>query len=498
METLKYKRPRATALALLLFCIIPLFVASCKKYITVDTPSTSIGTEAAFQSNTSAAQVLNGIYSEMALTIQNGTLVSTCILPELTADNLTLYNPDGSFGYIDYYRNSLESNYSSSSQEGTYWTRCYGLLFTVNTAIDKLTDNKHLSPSVAQRLLGEAYFIRAFLYFYLANFYGEVPLVLSTNYQENGALGKSTSAQIYTQMITDLTSAESLLDHTFMNGDISSTTLDRLRPNLAAVNALQARVYLYQKRYSDAETAATKVISQPRFSLADLDQVFLKNSSETIWGLQPVTIGFNTALAVFFLIPSQGPSEYANPVYASKSLVESFAAGDRRKEKWLGIVNVEGTDYFYPTKYKRGFVSDSKQIDEYTIVLRLAEVYLIRAEARNEQGNSSGAVEDLNAIRERSRADVSVEIPDPLPVLTSTLTDAELKPIILHERRVELFTEWGHRWFDLRRSGFLDAVMTEEEVIKGGSWDPYKAYYPIPQQDLDTNLELKQTPGYTN
>jgi len=490
MEIIKYK-------CLLTYLLLLTFV-SCKKYITVDTPSTSIGTDAAFRTNTSAAEVLTGIYADMAGSIVNGSLVSTCVLPELSADNLTLFDPNGTPAMADYYKNSLEPNYSTSSNEDTYWARGYAMLFTINTAIDKLNGNQYLSATTGRRLLGEAHFIRAFVYFYLVNFYGEVPLVLNTNYKQNSVLGKNSTAEVYTQILNDLKIAEGLLDYSYTNPEGTAVIPNRLRPNLAAVNALQARVQLYLKNYAAAEAAATKVLSQPAYSLASLDEAFLLNSMETIWGLQPVEIGLNTRIGYLFLLPSTGPSSFINPVYVSQSLLASFLPGDARKTSWLGLVSIGDKEYYYPAKYKRGQINNSKEIQEYTIVLRVSELFLIRAEARNEQGKSSGAVEDINAIRNRSRAAASGDVPNPLPALSTSVTQTQLRSIILQERRVELFTEWGHRWFDLRRSGSIDAIMSAEERVKGGTWSTYKEYYPIPQYDLNTNTNLVQTPGYAN
>jgi starch-binding outer membrane protein, SusD/RagB family len=479
-------------------CLLPITFTACRKYITVDSPATSMGTVAAFETNTSAAQVLTGLYSGMAGSVAHGSLVSSCILPELSADNLTLHDPDASPMYVDYYRNMLEPNYFTSNQQDTYWMKLYEMMFTINTAIEQLTGNDKLSPNVAKRLLGEAHFMRAFSYFYLINFYGEVPLILTTNYKQNSILKKNTSAEVYNQILNDLSIAEGLLDYYYFNGDISGNTTNRLRPNLAAVQALQSRVYLYQKNYVEAESAATKVLTQPGYELSSLETAFLKNSAETIWGLQPVEVSINTRLGLFFLIPdATGPNNDSYPVYASTSLLNSFEEGDARKTKWLGPGTSSGEDYYYIKKYNRAFIPESKVIDEYTIVLRVAELYLIRAEARNEQGNSAGAVEDLNAIRQRSRS-TDGTITNPLPALETTLTSLQLRPIILRERRVELFAEWGHRWFDLRRSGTIDEVMDEEEETKGGSWASHEIYYPIPRDEIKVNTAITQTPGYTN
>jgi hypothetical protein len=360
-----------------------------------------------------------------------------------------------------------------------------------------------LTPAVSKRLLGEAYFLRAFNYFYLVNLYGGVPLVLTSDYTINSKMGKTSATNVYTQIIADLAKAETLLNYNYAALDVTQTTSERVRPNLAAVNALQARVNLYLKDYTASEAAATKVINQSgMYSFTPLNTVFLKNSKETIWALQPVDNGFNTGEGQLYTLPSTGP-DYDRPVYASTSLVNSFEPGDDRKNNWLGNVIADGNTYWYPAKYKIPYVAVTDVIvpaKEYTIVLRLAEQYLIRAEARNEQGNTTGAVDDLNALRIRSRAASTVEVPNPLPNLASTLSQGQIRTAIMKERRVELFTEWGHRWFDLKRLGAstIDAVMTTAELYKGGTWINYKSLYPIPVSDILLNSALTQNPGYTN
>ncbi|MBW8687247.1 RagB/SusD family nutrient uptake outer membrane protein [Chitinophaga rhizophila] len=475
-------------------------LAGCKKYITVDTPPTSVSTQSAFKNNAAAIQFVTALYANMSGANGNGSYVSTSILPELSADNLSLYDKN-MFRYTDYYKNSLEAQYLTSGEQDTYWVINYKQLYTINVAIEQLIENRYLTPAVAKRLLGEAYFMRAFYYFYLINFFGDVPLVLTSDYERNGSLSKTSQTESYKQIETDLSAAETLLDTKYVSADVLTTTAERLRPNLSAVNALQARVFLYQKKYTQAETAASKVIDQPAYALTDPASVFLKNSTETIWALQSVNVGYNTYEGSIFNLPPSGPNGNlfgGYPFFASSSLVGSFKPGDARKTEWLGVVKANNRDYYYPKKYKIPFIANSKDLQEYEIVLRLAELYLIRAEARNEQSNTIDAVSDLNALRVKRRETGSGTVENPLPDLSATLTQTQLRELILEERRHELFTEGGHRWFDLRRSGTIDKVMAIEEVEKGGTWESYKIYYPIPRYDLMSNKSLIQTPGYSN
>jgi hypothetical protein len=490
MKTL-YKN--ISTLPLLLLFLIG--TSGCKKFVTVDTPITQVSTESAFKSDANAASVVTGILAQMA----NGYLFgynigATSFYAELSADNLVI-NPDGRQDLAAWYQNSLDPTYTSIGN--AYWERIYTMMYSINSSIEGLTDNKDLTPAVTKRLLGEAYFLRGFCYFYLVNLYGDVPLVLTSGYKINSRIARSSTSDVYNQIVLDLGKAEGLLDNNYVAADAITITDKRLRPNLAAVNALQARVYLYIKNYVAAETAASKVIAQSSlFSFTDLSATFLANSAETIWALQPVNLGFNTEEGYFYVLPPEGP-DYARPSHLSDSFMQSFEAGDDRKNKWVDTVIVGTTIFPYPVKYKVSYVDGSKNITEYPIVLRLAEQYLVRAEARNEQGNTTGAIDDLNALRTRSRATTTVDIPNPLPNLNTMLGQSDLRTAILKERRVELFAEWGHRWFDLKRSGTIDGVMTEAEKYKGGTWASFKALYPIPISEILVNTLLTQNPGYT-
>jgi hypothetical protein len=115
----------------------------------------------------------------------------------------------------------------------------------------------------------------------------------------------------------------------------------------------------------------------------------------------------------------------------------------------------------------------------------LAELNLIRAEARAQQEKLSEALSDLNTIRVRAG-------------LTSfTTLDKQLILVaIQHERQVELFTEWGHRWLDLKRTGKVDDVMSSVAVEKGSSWNTNWQWYPIPLFDIIQNPKLIQNDGY--
>src|SRR5690606_23186380 len=162
----------------------------------------------------------------------------------------------------------------------------------------------------------------------------------------------------------------------------------------------------------------------------NLDQVFLKECKGTLWQLSPGSGGGNTLEALNFIFETVPP-----PVNAlTQSLMDDFSPNDQRVGQWTKSVT-NGTDVWYhPYKYKAfGLTGGSL---EHSVVLRLAEIYLIRAEARIKLNDLGGAMADINKIRNRAG----------LPDLTG-LDKVGLETALLRERRLELFTEFGHRWF---------------------------------------------------
>ncbi|WP_276090465.1 RagB/SusD family nutrient uptake outer membrane protein [Pedobacter sp. JY14-1] len=474
---IKYYKKKATfALVLIVFLS---FQTGCKKFIEVDAPITSVNGGNVFTDDANAIGAVTGIYTKMA---SASFSLNLSLYPELSSDNLKVLNLANDVNTAKYFQNALTENYNANN-DIQFWGPLYNYIYLTNAAIQGLTQASSLTPAVKQRLTGEVYFLRAFFYFYLVNLYGDVPLALSTDYEINNGLTRSSSDAVYLQIISDLLKAEQLLDDRYVDETLVGVTSERVRPNVMAVKALLARVYLYTKNYSAAENAASEVIKKTELYSAEipLDQIYLKNSKETIWALQPVKSNFNTDEGAYF-IPDA--NENVIQVALSDNLLSEFEASDKRKSNWVSTTKIGAIDYFYPSKYK---VRADIPKTEYQILLRLAELYLIRSEARNEQNNTSGAREDLNLIRRRSG------LGD-----TPASEVSEIRLAIFKERRLELFTEGGHRWLDLKRSGKVNEIMGNYSTIKGSTWQLYKALYPIPFSDIQINRNLKQNPFYSN
>lgn len=486
------KRNRVLGGLLLITALLP--AAGCKKFIEVDVPVTSVNANNVYQNDNTAVSVLTDIYSflsqrEASYAAPDGGFVGISLVTELTADNLTLFFKDNT-KLLEYYENDLKA---TNTLTGTsFWDRSYEFIYRANAAIEGLTASNALTPAVKQQLLGEARFFRAFYYFYLVNLYGDVPLAITTDYTQNAGLSRTSKATVYQQIITDLTEAKSLLNDQYVGLDMVTTSTERIRVNKGAATALLARVYLYTEDFTNAEKEATEVINNSLYSLAttNINDAFLKNSKETIWSLQPVlSTTQNTWETKIFLLPATGPNA-SFPVYLSDNIIAEYSPADKRLSNWIGAVTAGGKTYYYPRKYKAG--TGVTTVTEYQMVLRLAEQYLIRAEARAQQDNLSGtggAGGDLNVIRSRAG-------------LSDTIITAkeEMLNAILHERRKELFTEWGHRWLDLKRMGKIDEVMQAYAPVKGAAWESYKSLFPIAQTQIDLNPAMKgqQNPGYSN
>lgn len=449
----------------------------CKKFIDVDAPITSASSATVYTSNAQAAAVLTGIYGQMVSTaIQAASgRQSIAVSAGLSADEFEAYSSVGTY-HPNLYTNSEGVNVTG------LWTDLYKYIYPANAALEGLSKSTTLSDSVKKQLTGEAKFIRAFCYFYLVNLWGDVPLVLSTDFHVNQQASRTASATVYAQIIADLEDARNLLDDKFV-APTGATTNDRVRPNKGAATALLARVYLYKGNWQKAETLSTEVINNPRYSLmSNLNDVFLANKNEAIWQIPPVTSGVNTQDGNA-LIRTTAPNTL-EPVSLTSLLVSEFETGDQRKKNWVDSITISTKKYYYPKKYK---VKTGSTVTEYLMILRLAEMYLVRAEAEAQLEKYTEARNDLLALRRRAGlADATLTANDKPSLLIA----------VMHERRVELFTEWGHRWLDLKRTGNVDAVMSVVCPLKGGAWDTRFQWYPIPPTEILNNSNLIQNPGY--
>lgn len=471
IDTFKYRQ-------VIFFVSFLILFSGCTKLVEVKDPVTGTNPTVVFSSDATAIAALTGIYIKYSQDGIRSGVTSLSLFPSLSGDELQLANGVNDLIYLSYSHNSL----NASDIGADFWGPLYSTIFIANSALEGLASSNSLTEEVKQQLIGEALFIRAFSYFYLVNLYGDVPLALTSDYKKNGSAPRVDKSLVYQQIIQDLKDAQGFLNTSYLDASLQVSE-ERTRPNKFAATALLARAYLFSGDYQNAEIQASSVIDENAlYDTTSLSQVFLKNSKEAIWQLQPVDeFVTNTSDARLFILPDEGPGP-VYPIYLRTSLINSFSIGDKRKTEWVGNIIVDGQPYYYPFKYKNNeFMSP---VTEYTMVIRLAEMYLIRAEASAQLQKLDEAIADLNVIRIRAG----------LPEFNAD-NQSEILDDILKQRQAELFTEWGHRWLDLKRSQTINDVLG---TLKGADWQSDDQLYPIPQTELDRNPSIKghQNPNY--
>jgi hypothetical protein len=467
-----------TAKTFIQFMLFILLFTDCKKAVETDPPVSLLSGKKVFANDTSAIALVSGIYSFMTTShsfAQGNSSIG--LLTGLASDELQGIHVDP---YQLFYKNALTPAAFSSKY---FWEPIYSQIYTCNVALEGIISSDGMSESVKKQLAGEVKFMRAFLYFQLVNLFGDIPLALSSDYRINNKLFRTTASEVYRQIIRDLKDAEAGLGEIYVDG-FARTITERVRPNKWAAASLLARVYLYSKDWANAEMEGGRVISNSEFVLEpDLNKVFLSTSKEAIFQLQSRQSTFDWR--VYGVLNGQ-QLDQIHPVALSSDIINAFEANDVRFIKWISkntVVNntIPATTYYHPHKYKLLLTG----IFDHLMVLRLAEQYLIRAEARVAMNNLTGAKADLDVIRVRAG----------LPRTTANTKEAILNAIA-HERRIELFTEWGHRWFDLKRTGAIDSVMKNIAIEKASIWNTNFKLFPIPQTEILLNSRLIQNNGY--
>ncbi|MBS1605953.1 MAG: RagB/SusD family nutrient uptake outer membrane protein, partial [Bacteroidetes bacterium] len=451
-------------------------LTGCKKYLNIPLPSDSISGADAFASDGTASGVLDGVYYFLQVSGRLAGSQGLGYYAGLYSDELQAVNSANAVTK-SFYSNMISGN----SGGGDQWSALYSEMVIANTVIENMRGS---SLPHRDQWLGEALFLRGLMYSYLVNLYGDVPLALTSDYQKNNALARTAKSEVYKQVIADLKEAQGLVSAGYVNYS-GAVVSDRSRPNKAAVAALLARVYLYTGDWVNAEAQASMVIGNSLYSLDSLTNVFLVSGKEIIWGLLPTTgLQYRVADAQTYLVtPGTIPTASGVSVVLSPQLVGSFEPGDARFTNWVGVSTSGGTNYYFASKYK--VKSGAGSNVEMLSILRLAEMYLIRAEARAMQNNPGGAASDINAVRARAHL-----------AATTAASQSDLLAAVMQERKVEFFTEQGHRFFDLKRTGTVDAIMAAVAPQKSTSWASYMQYWPIPLTETQRNPNLTQTPGY--
>lgn len=415
---------------------------------------------------TSSQTALRGVYRALGNTGYYGeSWVTLGFYPSGDIKNLTT---GGASNLVTVNFRSDDVNFS------TTWSAIYVTVNRANNIISKVpgVSDPQLTQALKNQYVGEAKFIRALCYFDLARGWGGVQLVL----EPTGSLtnipnrSRSTLDETYAQVLKDLTDAESLLP--------PNAELNKIRVTKETVWALRARVHLYKQEWALAEEYAAKLIAPGKYKLVKPFSAWFANSvtgsDESIFELEFSAQNPSTIRSQMQHPINGGTYRYAPTDAFVQILRDKDISGGRRA--LIDSVTQTGITQWFGNLYYRKNATDPAYI------LRIAEMYLIRAEARVHNADLSGALDDLNEVR--SRANVP---------LSTSATEDDLLLDIENERRVEFALE-PHRWFDLVRTGRAKAVL--EALSSATKVDPWETVFPIPALQVQLDKNLQQNFGY--
>jgi hypothetical protein len=413
------------------------------------------------------------------------------LVPDALADNVNLRPGATSNRYPGFVGNTVFNHLGG-----------YGAYFsTINEANNIIEDIGGLSleasnpQAVRDRIRGEAFFLRGMAYFDLARVYGYtpgeavdgfdlgVPIRTEPTRSPDAAnnIPRAPNTEVFARAAGDLRSAVSLLE-----GNPNATGGPQ-RATAAAALGLLSRVELYRKNWTKADSAATAAISLTSAEVVDARSADFEGAWKastypgSVFELA-MTVGTdgaatNSNQALQSLTDGE-KAAFAYEVLPSADVQAIYAANDARQS----LFATDGSGNTYLEKYTGTIANFTDRIP----VLRLAELYLNRAEARYHQGDEDGARADLNYIRERRE----------LSAITGASGSALLDEI-LEERRREFLFE-GKRFFTLKRYGMdiPKPMRTDPSIAYSGGPESFKILAPIPTGEVQANPAIEQNPGY--
>jgi hypothetical protein len=482
-------------------------LSGCGKDYLELTPRNAASTENFYQNQTDAIQATNSAYAQLQ---QAGMFNHSLWGMDMMSDNSFVGGGGASDG-IEFQQLDNFTIPSSNPVTTDHFQRAYLGIGAANQVLLRVPAIT-MDAAIKNRCLGEAEFLRALYYFYLVRAYGDVPLVLIPvkTAAEATTVTRTPAAQVYTQIVTDLTDAITKLPNSYTGDDLGRATK-------WSAAALLAKVYLTRAGSGDLANAAIQaraVITGSGKALwpnyADNFNVDKENGQESLFevqfksGLNQYTLdGPGSAInefwgARFFGTPyvvSSGGYGFNIP---EKEFVDGYEAGDTRKAATIFVpgdrypdgqiqpASLEGDPNGYNVrKFYAGRLSTIWDSPLNVPVLRLAEVYLILAEA---VGPTPEGLEAINKVRRRA---FGLPIDTPSPAHDLTAATPNFTAAVLRERRYELAFEMD-RWYDLKRTGELFRLPSL--IAKGVK--STSGLLPIPQAERDINPSLTQNPGY--
>ena len=452
-------------IAIILF--LPFF-SGCEKILEV-TPTTTLPSKGVINSTSNATAAVRGMYHSLQSANYYGQYV--LVWGDLASDNL---RHSGTFTTDQ----EVDANdvLSSNSTLEVVWAQLYYSISCANYILQDVPSVKDMADSIKNQYRAEAFFVRALSYFNLVRSFGKVPVVKSpARSLDQITLPARTSVDsVYSFIQSDLDSSIALFPAGFSKPNINPADLNGQASKMAAM-ALKARIYLFEKNWQLAMNYADSVFESGQFTLetnySDIFDYTKKYSDESIFEIDFTKLNSN-ALAFWFNPRPAGRLEYE----PTPELIAAYDHNDKRYQYNINEYQVQ-VDTNIVTRYMVGKYQDISSGSDNVVVLRFAEIYLIKAEAGLHNAIDPSGLTPLNYINFiRQRA----KVPD---LSSATLDD------VYNERRFEFAFE-GYRWYDLTRTGtaqaFLPSVTSDNQYV-----------WPVPQPEIDVNPNLKpQNNGY--
>ena len=470
--------------------------SGCAEEVFDRKPKVVITQENFFQTEEHAVLATNAVYN--MLRSWEVHVFSYIGLTDIASDDAD----KGSFPADAFFLQELDdfTHTPSNLAPQTVWGGYYTGIYRANLALDNIPDIE-MDANLKTRLMGECKFLRAYFYFNLVRWFGDIPLITRTLGADEFLQERRPVAEVYAQIEQDLLDAIAGLPAKYASADLGRATK-------GAAQALLAKVYLTEKDYVNTEKYALDVINSGLYALypdyGKLFQPIGENSSESIFEVQAAAFEAGGGGSQYNEV--QGVRGMPNLGWGfnrpSDNLVAAYEPGDPRRDAtilYVGEILPDGSDVVHDNPDIIGERYNQKAwVPQHPggngngngniRLIRYADVLLMAAEALNENDKPAQALVYLNMVRARARKNN----PNILPDVTVTNKD-QLRTRIWNERRVELALE-QQRWFDLCRQGRVAQVM---QAVGKNFVTNKNELWPIPQKDIDLSQgTLTQNPGY--
>jgi hypothetical protein len=520
IEFMYYKsRTQITMKNILSILLITVALVSCNE-LELE-PTGTITRQQLFKTDADALASVNGVYQALTYTDGEQALYGRNLyfLTDMGSDYAAAGSSASNYHVQSISRIAIEAG---NDRVALVWQQIYNGINRANIAIDNIPNITGGDPVLRERLVNEAKFIRALLYFNVVRLWGDAPLVLHEAEELNNEVlkvGRTPLEKIYTQIFSDLNGA--------LNLPPTYAAVDAGRPTGGAARALLAYVYLTRKEWRQASQTAQKIVDNADvygYRLVDeFSDLFTKpahkNGPEHVFSIQfePGQSGAantgNTLTSVSYFGPT--PIEPADIPASDEIGYDRFVYNGTIKDKRrdvsylkqtvvLNPVTGQQATYSFPRALFIKYVSDinkpytQRGVDPVNFpLIRYSEVLLILAEALNEENNgpTPEAYEAINQVRRRAFGQLPYTNPSALPGVDLANLDRDGFRKAIQDERLFEFVQEGKRWFDLVRWGILVEEVSKVSFKSAVSGRNY--LYPIPQEQRDLNPdELWQNEGY--